>query len=108
VTAAIANVVQLLCYCLQLPQESLLEAHMNDCGAVDFVRGKSASLPKQIKAFVAIMHAEADRKSNALFQVSMMMKRTHIIPEVVNFCCVLLNHTHYLVALPVSATAFKQ
>jgi hypothetical protein len=42
---------------------------MNDCGAVDFVRGKSASLPKQIKAFVAIMHAEADRKSNALFQV---------------------------------------
>ena len=69
-TAATVIVIVMSFYyhCL-CEQESLLEAHMNDCGAVDFVRGKSASLPKQIKAFVAIMHAEADRKSNALFQV---------------------------------------
>ncbi|KAG5184900.1 MCM2/3/5 family-domain-containing protein [Tribonema minus] len=53
---------------IHMMQESLLEAHMNDAGAVDFVRGRGASLPKQIKAFVAALNVASDRKGSALFQ----------------------------------------
>ena len=58
-------------------QESLLEAHMNDVGQVDFGQSRrGASLPKQVKAFVALLHAAAEAKSSALFQVR---KRTKVL-----------------------------
>lgn len=54
---------------VDLMKESLYEVLSDEMGYVDFQRTSGMSKSKQVKAFIAALTREAERRSNALFSI---------------------------------------
>ncbi|CAN0075799.1 unnamed protein product [Ascophyllum nodosum] len=59
---------------VDMMQESLLEAYVNDTGAIDFGRSGATGLAKQVRTFVAGLTKRAAQKGSALFPRQELMQ----------------------------------